>query len=191
MLVMVKYPSSDLNAGEAAVWFLDSNEAIDRMQAVPGNAERKRHRRKYAEGELEPERVFYFRGAAGKMNLRAHNLSTFLQLAEGVDDDTWLFHLARRLFEMAFIGSERQRAGRRGQARGRRPIAFCNRNAPRDQQGNRGEVHGSGIGTSLSGFRPNAQWPAGLRPLLEIRVRMVDARLLLGPVTDRLKNFRQ
>jgi len=95
MLVMVKHPSSDLNAGEVAVWFLDSNEAIDRMQAVPGNAERKRHRRKYAEGELEPERVFYFRGAAGKMNLRAHNLNTFLQLAEGVDDDTWLFHLQR------------------------------------------------------------------------------------------------
>jgi hypothetical protein len=65
------------------------------MQSVRGKAERKRHRRKYAEGELEPERVFYFRGSQGKLNLRAQNLSTFLQLAAGVDDETWLFHLHR------------------------------------------------------------------------------------------------
>jgi hypothetical protein len=84
-----------LSSGEAAVWFLDSNTMVDRMQSVQGKAERKRHRRKYAEGELEPERVFYFRGPEGKMNLRAQNLLTFLQLAEGVDDETWLYHLRR------------------------------------------------------------------------------------------------
>jgi HAD superfamily hydrolase (TIGR01484 family) len=88
-------PAADLNPGEASVWFRDSNEVIERMQSVPGKAERKRHRRKYAEGELEPDRVFYFRGPEGKMNLRAYNLTTFLQLAEGIDDDTWLFHLRR------------------------------------------------------------------------------------------------
>ena len=27
------------------------------------------------------------------MNLRAQNLNTFIRLAEGVDDDTWLHHL--------------------------------------------------------------------------------------------------
>jgi hypothetical protein len=85
--------AADLHEGEVAVWLRDSNEGIERMQAIPGKAERKRHRRKYAEGELEPERVFYFRGAAAKLNLRARNLNTFLELAAGVDDETWLYHL--------------------------------------------------------------------------------------------------
>jgi HAD superfamily hydrolase (TIGR01484 family) len=88
-------PAADLNAGEASVWFRDSNQVIERMLTVPGQAGRKRHRRKYAEGELEPDRIFYFRGPEGKMNLRARNLHTFLELAAGVDDDTWLFHLHR------------------------------------------------------------------------------------------------
>ena len=55
-----------------------------------------RHRRKYAEGELAPERSFYFRGRDGKLNLRAFNLITFLNLMDGVDDETWLFHLHGR-----------------------------------------------------------------------------------------------
>lgn len=88
-------PPDDLAAGEAAVWYRDSNQVIARMQSVPGKAERKRHRRKYAEGELEPERVFYFRGREDKLKLRANNLNTFLQLAAGVDDETWLYHLRR------------------------------------------------------------------------------------------------
>jgi len=88
-------PMDDLHEGEAAIWFRDTGEVIGRMQSIPGRAERKRHRRKYAEGELEPERVFYFRGPEGKLNLRANNLTTFLALATGVDDDTWLHHLGR------------------------------------------------------------------------------------------------
>ena len=28
-----------------------------------------------------------------KINLRAHNLILFMDLADGVDDETWLFHL--------------------------------------------------------------------------------------------------
>ena len=36
------------------------------------------------------------------MKLRAHNLSTFLQLAAGVDDETWLFHLKRRDYSRWF-----------------------------------------------------------------------------------------
>jgi HAD superfamily hydrolase (TIGR01484 family) len=85
--------NADLQPGTVSLWFRDENRVIERMQSIPGKAERKRHRRKYAEGELEAERVFYFRGPEGKMNLRAHNLSMFLQMAEGIDDETWLFHL--------------------------------------------------------------------------------------------------
>ena len=65
------------------------------MHAVASRAERRRHSRKYAEGELPPDRSFYFQGPEGKLNLRAHNLFFFLQLAEGVDDGTWTYHLRR------------------------------------------------------------------------------------------------
>ena len=53
----------------------------------------RRHTRKYAEGELDEDRSFYFRGTQGRLNLRAQNLALFLQIAEGVDDPTWLHHL--------------------------------------------------------------------------------------------------
>ena len=54
-----------------------------------------RHLRKYAQGTLGEDKSFYFRGPKDLLKLRAHNLSTFLQLAAGVDDETWLFHLQR------------------------------------------------------------------------------------------------
>src|SRR5262249_42671040 len=53
----------------------------------------KRHTRKYAEGALSEEESFYFRGPHGKLNLRAQNTGLFLQIAQGVDDDTWEYHL--------------------------------------------------------------------------------------------------
>jgi hypothetical protein len=41
------------------------------------------------------DKSFYFRGPAGNLNLRAQNLVLFNQMAEGVDDETWLYHLRR------------------------------------------------------------------------------------------------
>jgi hypothetical protein len=55
--------------------------------------DRQRHRRKYAEGELSEAESFYFRGPDGALNLQAQNLVLFVQLAEGMDDQTWLHHL--------------------------------------------------------------------------------------------------
>ena len=63
------------------------------IDTMPPRTERKRHSRKYAEGNVGPERSFYFRGPQGKLKLKASNLHVFLQLAEGVDDETWDFHL--------------------------------------------------------------------------------------------------
>ena len=40
-------------------------------------------------------REFHFRGPAQKMDLKAYNLSQFVQLSEGVDDETWQYHLRR------------------------------------------------------------------------------------------------
>ena len=64
-----------------------------RVNVVLTRAEHRRHTRKYAEGELPPDRCFYFRGADAKLNIRVHNLTMFNQIAEGVDDATWLYHL--------------------------------------------------------------------------------------------------
>jgi hypothetical protein len=78
--------------GEVATWFRhDSNDAM-RLKVVRGRSTRLRHLRKYAEGNLG-EKGFVFRGPEGRLRLRAQNLVTFMDLADGVDEETWLFHL--------------------------------------------------------------------------------------------------
>ncbi|MCC5638822.1 HAD-IIB family hydrolase [Nostoc sp. CHAB 5844] len=85
--------SKDLPPGEAMAWFCRTNEHPVRFQICPPKGERQRHKRNYAEGQLGDDKCFYFRGADGKLNLKAQNLMMFVQLAEGVDEDTWLYHL--------------------------------------------------------------------------------------------------
>ena len=81
--------------GEVFVWLIDGSRGPMAVRVQPASSEVRRHRRKYAEGKLGPDRSFFFRGPAGKLNLRAHNLNMFIQIAEGVDDETWLHHLRR------------------------------------------------------------------------------------------------
>jgi hydroxymethylpyrimidine pyrophosphatase-like HAD family hydrolase len=83
-----------LQAGEVFVWSR-SEKTGQRVKLVLSHSERRRHARKYAEGELPLDRSFYFRGPRGKLNLRAQNLILFMQLADGVDDETWMYHLRR------------------------------------------------------------------------------------------------
>ena len=82
-----------LEPGEALMWSLASKEKPRHLKIAPSHTERRRHTRKYAEGELPPERSFFFRGPQNKLKLRAHNLIMFLQMADGVDEDTWTHHL--------------------------------------------------------------------------------------------------
>ncbi|HET6282516.1 MAG TPA: HAD-IIB family hydrolase [Polyangia bacterium] len=82
-----------LEPGEVLVWWLRPRRAPVRVHSIPSRGERRRHVRKYAEGQLGPDKSFYFKGREGKLNLRAQNLTVFLQVADGVDDDTWLHHL--------------------------------------------------------------------------------------------------
>ena len=84
-----------LPTGEAIVWTPGDAGGPRRIVSAVPRAERRRHIRKYAEGELPPHRSFYFHGPEGKLNLRAQNLQMFLQLAEGVGEETWLHHLRR------------------------------------------------------------------------------------------------
>lgn len=87
--------SRRLEPGEAMVWFRDSGKDPFVFRPISSQAIRQRHLRKYAEGTLPPERSFYFQGPGKKLNLRAQNLMVFIQLAEGVDDETWLYHLKK------------------------------------------------------------------------------------------------
>ncbi|MBL8795769.1 MAG: HAD-IIB family hydrolase [Planctomycetia bacterium] len=86
-------PAEELQAGEVFLWWRAQERGPVVVRPLPSQTERRRHIRKYAEGELPPDRSFYFRGPEGKLNLRAQNLILFMQLADGVDDETWEFHL--------------------------------------------------------------------------------------------------
>ena len=88
-----RIPSSS-SRQEVLLWNM-ADEAPILVTIEDPIAEHKRHVRKYAEGELSKTRSFYFKGPHGKLNLRARNLLTFVELAEGVDDETWRFHLER------------------------------------------------------------------------------------------------
>jgi hypothetical protein len=85
-----------LKRAEAVIARLgDGAPRATRFRVARRRLEHRRHIRKYAEGELPPERSFYFRGAGEALNLRASNLLRFCELAEGVDAATWTCHLAR------------------------------------------------------------------------------------------------
>jgi HAD superfamily hydrolase (TIGR01484 family) len=79
--------------GEAVAWRRDVSVKPFLFRAALAHIDRQRHRRKYSEGELGADKSFYFRGPDGKLNLRAQNLMIFTQIADGVDDATWLHHL--------------------------------------------------------------------------------------------------
>jgi hydroxymethylpyrimidine pyrophosphatase-like HAD family hydrolase len=82
----------DLHKGEGVLW-RRGKKRTQLLKLARAATKRRRHRRKYAEGELPPERSFYFRGPHGALNLRAQNLSMFVQLGVGVDEGTWMHHL--------------------------------------------------------------------------------------------------
>ncbi|RWB05432.1 MAG: HAD-IIB family hydrolase [Mesorhizobium sp.] len=74
-------------------WRPQSGKKVKTVKVVEPRQSLKRHSRKYAEGQLDEAGSFYFHGPDNAMNLRAHNLMIFAQIAEGIDDKTWEFHL--------------------------------------------------------------------------------------------------
>src|SRR5262249_2048477 len=76
-------------------WWLKEGSPPRQFRPVETAAERQRHHRKYAEGELGEDRSFYFRGPGSRLNVRAQNLELFKQIGDGVDDETWSYHLER------------------------------------------------------------------------------------------------
>ena len=79
--------------GEAIFWRRSAGREARIMKSHQPHEKAERHVRKYAQGALGEDKSFYFRGPANALNLRAHNLTIFMQMADGVDDETWLHHL--------------------------------------------------------------------------------------------------
>ena len=70
----------------------DAGEVPRAVKALRPRQTRRRHRRKYAEGDVGEGMSFYFRGPDNELNLRAQNLLIFSQIAAGVDERTWEHH---------------------------------------------------------------------------------------------------
>ena len=107
-------------SGKVVVWFAHEAQAPFAVTPRRGRAERIRHRRKYADGNLRWQ-SFYFRGPDERHNLRAQNLAVFCQIAEGIGEETWLYHLRRGDYSRWFrhsikderLASEAERIERR------------------------------------------------------------------------------
>ena len=82
-------------------WHRSEGDRIREIEVGQPRQVRKRHRRKYAEGDLG-DHSFYFRGPDGKLKLKAQNLMMFIHLAEGIDDGTWEHHLRARDYSAWF-----------------------------------------------------------------------------------------
>ncbi len=81
--------------GDDDILVLREPEGARLVEPIRPAQARTRHQRKYATGQLTEESSFYFTGPDAALNLRAHNLETFLLLAEGVDEETWDYHRAQ------------------------------------------------------------------------------------------------
>jgi 3-deoxy-D-manno-octulosonate 8-phosphate phosphatase KdsC-like HAD superfamily phosphatase len=90
--------------GSVVAWFVSEGRVPFSMQAQRGRAERIRHLRKYAEGNMRYQ-SFYFRGPDDRHNIKAQNLAVFSQIAAGIDEQTWLFHLRRNDYSRWFRDS--------------------------------------------------------------------------------------
>jgi 3-deoxy-D-manno-octulosonate 8-phosphate phosphatase KdsC-like HAD superfamily phosphatase len=107
--------------GKIVAWWVGDGGSPFALEVQPPRAERIRHLRKYADGNMRYH-SFFFRGPDNRHNLRAQNLTMFSQIAEGIDEETWMFHLRqghysawfRHSVKDAFLADEMRRIERRG-----------------------------------------------------------------------------
>ncbi|MBK7080261.1 MAG: HAD family hydrolase [Betaproteobacteria bacterium] len=90
--------------GQIVVWFVRNPGPPMVVRSIAPTRDRIRHRRKYAAGDMR-YRSFYFRGPGNRHNLKAQNLAIFSQIADGIDEDTWLYHLHRGDYSRWFRNS--------------------------------------------------------------------------------------
>ncbi len=90
-------PVPSLEYGEACVWKPGSTEALQVIRYNAPKQLQNRHKRKYAMGDMGTN-SFVFTGPGNKLQLKAHNLMLFVQMAEGIDEATWRYHAERKDF---------------------------------------------------------------------------------------------
>jgi Helicase HerA, central domain len=88
-------PTVSDRRGEVSVWPVSETAHPLLIRVEPAKTQLRRHKRKYAEGELGEDKSFYFRGPDNKLNLRAQNMTMFVQIAAGLDEETWRHHLRK------------------------------------------------------------------------------------------------
>lgn len=87
-------PPADVAEHRAIAWWRGKGLPFWFRRLSP-RGEHQRHQHQYFDGDMDPENCFHFRGPKEALNLAAGNLRTFMQLAEGVDEETWAYHLKR------------------------------------------------------------------------------------------------
>ncbi|MBO9155355.1 HAD hydrolase family protein [Chitinophaga sp. GCM10012297] len=92
---MPPIPDTVLQKGEAMVWRRLPGETPFLVRTAVPQQVLQRHKRKYSSGDMGPD-SFIFTGPENKLQLKASNLQTFTELSQGVDDDTWIYHLERK-----------------------------------------------------------------------------------------------
>ena len=112
-------PQAPPGKGEALFWRRSSGNRAQIMKSHAPAEKAERHIRKYAEGALGEDKSFYFRGPSNALNLRAQNLTIFMQMADGVDDETWLHHLERTTIRAGFVKRSRTTSWRMNLSRSR------------------------------------------------------------------------
>jgi len=83
-----------LSQGQACVWDIESDKQPFVIQVNMPERMIQRHKKKYAMGDMGYN-SFVFTGPDNKLQLKANNLMMFVHIAEGIDDQTWLYHLHR------------------------------------------------------------------------------------------------
>jgi hypothetical protein len=91
-----------LSRGKAWIWEPEISQAPVVITCKKSVHLLQRHKRKYANADMG-EKSFYFKGPGNKLNLKAQNLTIFKQIAAGVDDETWLFHLKKHEYSKWFM----------------------------------------------------------------------------------------
>ena len=95
---------TSINKGQALVWDTSLKQQPQIITTNKPKQLNRRHIKKYATGFMDYN-SFYFTGAKHKLNLKAYNVMVFSQLAEGIDDETWIYHLKRNDYSRWFRNS--------------------------------------------------------------------------------------
>ncbi|HVV05767.1 MAG TPA: HAD-IIB family hydrolase [Puia sp.] len=101
----LKIPMPDgvpiLGENEIAVWESERKRPPYKAKIKLPSQLLQRHKKKYAMGDMSYN-SFIFTGPENRQHLVANNLMMFVHLAEGIDAETWMFHLGRKDFSRWF-----------------------------------------------------------------------------------------